>query len=108
MNNEKSRENKSFIENEYLDLESIVISIVSDDSDFNTGLDHFSSILYDKDFSTFWRSSKLPWSENNRKSHWYTKECDTARRELRSINKNYNKNMKKLQLCTACRKATAI
>ena len=89
---EKTNEFKDVLFFQSENLNTIVNEIIDSTIDINQGIDTFADTLYTATFSVFGKiktAKRSNFSETERKfkSPWFTEECETARRELKSANK---------------------
>ena len=76
-------------------FQNIVDSVISSEISINQAVNDFADVLYKTSFKIYGTSKQIG-RVNKRarkfKSPWFTKECETARRELKGANKLYIKN----------------
>jgi len=87
--NDKTEEFKAIINDDIQAFESIVNKVVSSDVDIDTGINSFSTKLYEKALSVFGRKAYGKKRKNNKQ--WFNRECELAKQVFRRANKLYRR-----------------
>ena len=94
--NNKNDEFRQQIISEIATFHNIVDRVISSETNVNQAISDFADVLYKTSFKTYDISIQIGRVDNKKarkfKSPWFTKECETARRELKRANKLYAKN----------------
>ena len=93
---DKNDEFRQNIISESSTFQNIVDMVVSSEINIDHAVSNFADVLYKTSFKTYGTSKQIGRVVNKKarkfKSPWFTKECETARQELKRANKLFAKN----------------
>lgn len=101
-NSEKVTEFKDKIQSELENFDKLIDEIVSNVVNVDEGVDLLSTLLYERAFEIFGKTTTYNKKIPNRKftSLWYNHECEKARREFSSATRTYKNNNRTILLAS--------